>query len=239
MGDATGFDVILFDFFGTLVTYESDVTQLAYPATHDRLTGWGAGCTHDEFLADWATASAELEARAMSTHLEHSMLDTALAFGARSAPHLSADQCRELATSLLDEWQLGIGEIDGAAAMVRGLATRYRLGIVSNTHDSTMVPDRIAAMGLADVFEVIVLSVDHGYRKPHPSIYAAAVEALGCAPARTAFVGDSYGPDFVGPTAAGLTAFLIDPADQHGVPRRNRLADILDLDRALADPDTY
>lgn len=234
MSSDTWFEVVLFDFFGTLVTYEADVSRLEYPVTHQRLAGWGIDRGHDEFVASWQAASAGLEAIATSTHVEHSMHDTALAFAAQAASHLTSDQCRELAASLLEEWQLGITEIEGVPQLVRDLAARYRLGIVSNTHDPAMVPERLEAMGIADAFEVVVLSVDHGYRKPHPSIYAAATERMGCSPGRTAFVGDSYGPDYAGPVAAGLTAFLIDPDDRYGVPAGNRLTHILDTERALA-----
>jgi putative hydrolase of the HAD superfamily len=75
--------------------------------------------------------------------------------------------------------------------------------------------------------------VDHGHRKPHPSIYAAAVESLGCAAGHAAFVGDTFAADFAGPTAAGMTAYLIDPAGEAPVPADRRLAHVTGLEPAL------
>jgi hypothetical protein len=41
-------DVILFDFFGTLVEYQPDRTWLGYPASHELVATWGARFTADE-----------------------------------------------------------------------------------------------------------------------------------------------------------------------------------------------
>ncbi len=75
-----------------------------------------------------------------------------------------------------------------------------------------------------------MLSIDHGYRKPHPSIYRAALDQLECPPHAAAFVGDSYDADFVGPRAIGMTAYLIDAADKHAVANPWRLSSVLDIE---------
>lgn len=45
-----------------------------------------------------------------------------------------------------------------------------------------------------------------------------------------AFVGDSHAADYVGPLAAGMDAYLIDPDDRHDVPPDHRLASVLDIE---------
>jgi putative hydrolase of the HAD superfamily len=230
-------EVVLFDVFGTLVGYEADVARLPYPATHELVRSWGWDGSHDDFVHTWSTVSARFEDVAAVDHREYGMLDVAAA----ALPSLSDEQRARLVASFLAEWQLGVRPIDGVPAMLRRLAARCRLGVVSNTHDPDLVPTLLEGLGVLDAFEVLVLSVDHGHRKPHPSIYTAALDAFGCAPADAAFVGDTVAADYEGPTAAGMTAYLIDPARAAAVPSDRRLDRVTDLEPALrrAFPSTF
>jgi putative hydrolase of the HAD superfamily len=99
-----------------------------------------------------------------------------------------------------------------------------------------MVPAMLRAMGVADLFELVVLSVDHGFRKPHPSIYEEALRRLDCPAHEVAFIGDSYDADYIGPRQAGMTAFLIDPRGDHAIPREAQLPSLLDIEARLAQP---
>ena len=171
-----------------------------------------------------------LEAAAVASRREYSMLDAAAAF----APDLGADRHRRLVDAFLADWLGGVRPVDGVVAMLERLAARHRLGVVSNTHDPAMVPRLLADLGVADLFDAVVLSVDHGHRKPDPSIYAAAAAAMGCAPADAVFVGDTFEADYEGPTEAGMCAYLIDPGRRHVVPDDRRLGTVLDLEAALS-----
>ena len=226
-------EVVLFDVFGTLVTYERDVAMLPYPSTHTLLSEWGMPAGHDEFVGLWSAASAALEERALVDHREYGMRDVAVEFAGRSAVSLSEQQAAHLVASFMAEWKLGIRAIAGVSAMIHRLARQYRLGVVSNTHDPAMVPELLDELGVLDELDVVVLSIDHGHRKPHPSIYAAAIDAFGCPPSRMAFVGDTLDADFDGPTRAGMAAWLVDPLDVARVDPARRLAHILDLEDRL------
>jgi putative hydrolase of the HAD superfamily len=121
--------VVLFDVFGTLVSYAGDVTALPYPGAHALLAGWGWAGSHDDFVTTWASAAAVLEAAAVASRREYSMLDAAAAF----APDLGADRHRLLVDAFLADWLGGVRPVDGVAAMLERLAGRHRLGVVSNT----------------------------------------------------------------------------------------------------------
>lgn len=226
-------EVVLFDFFGTLVEYKRDWTVLAYPASHELVASWGSGLSHSAFIAAWEAAFAELESVAAATHEEHTMLAPAAAFGATCSPALTDAQCAELAEAFVVEWIAHVRPVPGAAGMVRRLAGRARLGVVSNTSDVSGVPGVLAAMGVADAFDLVLLSVEHGYRKPHPSIYERALAWFGVAADATVFVGDSLAADYLGPTAAGMSAYLIDPDGVHGVPDDRRLSSVVDVEDRL------
>ena len=94
-----------------------------------------------------------------------------------------------------------------------------KLGIVSN--GARDVDEFLAHHTLA--FDVAVGSRAHGWTKPHPSIFRAALERLQVEPGRAAMVGDSPEDDIEGARALGMRAFLIDrdnrfPDEPHRLP---------------------
>ena len=103
-----------------------------------------------------------------------------------------------------------------------------RLGLVSN--------------GIRDLHEFVAhhrLDVDaivgsraHGYVKPHPTIFQAALGQLGVAPAEAVMVGDSLEEDVEGARALGMRAILVDRGDRHP-DVAERLTDLYGLPAAL------
>lgn len=225
--------VVLFDFFGTLVQYEANRTALKYPDTHNLLCEWGFADSHDDFVVMWDAASQEIDAGTASSYREPSMVDYAVAFCDKADLYLSVDQHSELARTFVAEWATAIQPIYGAGELLQSLASRYRLGIVSNTNDTDLVPSFVAEHFSPELFEHVVLSVEHGFRKPHPMIYEAALNAFEVEPNEVVFVGDTHEADYLGPRIMGMEAFLIDPEQNHSIPNKYRLASILDLDEAL------
>jgi putative hydrolase of the HAD superfamily len=69
--------------------------------------------------------------------------------------------------------------------------------------------EALAEVGLGDDLDVVVSSAWAGARKPHPRIFEATLAKLGVAPAAALFVGDTWGPDVVGPRAMGLRALYL------------------------------
>ena len=84
-----------------------------------------------------------------------------------------------------------------------------RLGIVTNGEGE---PQRakLAAIGLADRFPVVIASAEAGVAKPDPAIFALACERLGVAPREAAHVGDRLDLDAHGAAAAGLRGVWLD-----------------------------
>ena len=73
--------------------------------------------------------------------------------------------------------------------MLRRLRKRYRLGVVTNGIDRVQ-RSRLAASGLAPLFETVVTSQSCGFAKPDPRILHVALEAMGVAPRHALYVGD-------------------------------------------------
>jgi putative hydrolase of the HAD superfamily len=106
--------------------------------------------------------------------------------------------------------------------------TGLGIGLVSNgIRDLT----EFVAHHRLDV-DAIVDSRTHGRVKPHPTIFQAALDALGVDAAAAVMVGDSLEEDVEGARALGLRAILIDRDDRHPEVEE-RLTDLYGLPAAL------
>jgi putative hydrolase of the HAD superfamily len=84
---------------------------------------------------------------------------------------------------------------------------RIRVGLISNSHRClTSFRSHFALDGL---IAVAVSSPGHGYMKPHPSIFRAALDLMQVSPQHAVMVGDSLGQDIRGARCVGMRGVLI------------------------------
>jgi putative hydrolase of the HAD superfamily len=106
--------------------------------------------------------------------------------------------------------------IPGTGAMLATLRGRYRLGLLSNFTHPPAAQEIIARLGLGPFFEVVLISGDLGYRKPHPLVFRALVDRLGVAEEEIAFVGDDPVADIHGAQQVGLRPIWTTYVRDHG-----------------------
>jgi HAD superfamily hydrolase (TIGR01662 family) len=83
----------------------------------------------------------------------------------------------------------------------------FTLGAISNSHRSLdAFTDHFK---LGHVITTAVSSAEHGYMKPHRSIFESALERAGVAAGESLMVGDSLKADIEGALAVGMRAVLI------------------------------
>jgi HAD superfamily hydrolase (TIGR01549 family) len=82
----------------------------------------------------------------------------------------------------------------------------YNLGLISNTHWRISQRSR---KEFAKFFDVITLSYEHGYAKPHPSIFVSTLKILRTDAGSGLHVGDDPVADIQGAKSVGMkTAFI-------------------------------
>ena len=98
----------------------------------------------------------------------------------------------------------------GAVAGLQRLRTRVPIGLVTDG-DVGIQQAKLAALGLDDAFDVVVMSDRLGrqHRKPDPAPFLAALEDLGVEPGRAVHVGDRPDKDVAGAVGAGLRAIRV------------------------------
>lgn len=114
------------------------------------------------------------------------------------------------AREIYDEWAAchHFALYDDVQPTLRALhAAGMRMGLISNTHRC------LAALQehfeLAPYIGCAVSSSDHGYMKPHPRIFRAALGQLGAEPGEAVMVGDSLANDILGARSIGMRGILV------------------------------
>ena len=228
---------ILFDFFGTLVAYSPSRTEQGYERSYALIENMGCSIGYAEFLHLGDDIFASFEKQSLVHCREFSMMEACSAvLKALLKRSPSAEETAKFVGAYLADWNKGVRYVDKTVELIRSLSADYVLAIVSNTHHAQLVPDHLAAMRIDHLFETVVLSVEVGWRKPHPLIYQAAVDRLGVTASQVAFVGDTFEADFDGPRDFGMRAFLIDPDHRYDLTDDVRLDSVFDLPSRLRRP---
>jgi HAD superfamily hydrolase (TIGR01549 family) len=136
-----------------------------------------------------------------------------VALAQRVAKEKGLDLTMEQAEELWRTWNLpgaffGRRLFDDAIETLDTLRARgYRVGCVTNRPFSgPAFFEEVDSLGLTPHFDVMSVSADLGYMKPHPEIFQHALEGLGIEAAEAVMVGDSLRADVAGSQALGMTA---------------------------------
>jgi putative hydrolase of the HAD superfamily len=137
------------------------------------------------------------------------------------------------AREIYDEWAAcqHFFLYEDVAPALRELAARgFTLGLISNSHRCLVsFQEHFELTGLIGA---AVSSAAHGYMKPHPSIFEAALAQAGVSAGESLMVGDSMAHDIEGARRAGMRGVLVHrsgpPLPQvHGVPVVTNLGELL------------
>ncbi len=198
------FRAVLVDFYGTLARATSWVSVDVVLAEHGVEL---ADSVRDRF---WNDGIDGIE------HLEHS----------ESRDHYDAWQ-RSRLLAMLSETDLHPGEYDVILEkLTKGNEARVleaydeTLDVLNDVHERGYpvaicsnwdwdLAEAVEEAGVSDAVDVVVSSAWAGARKPHPRIFEHTLEKVGVAPADTLFVGDTWGPDVVGPRSMGMTPLYL------------------------------
>ena len=84
----------------------------------------------------------------------------------------------------------------------------YRMHMTSNGFHEVQYK-KLAACGLRDYFDTIILSEDAGVNKPSPLYFDYALKVSGANKETTLMIGDNLQTDVLGALNAGLDAMLV------------------------------
>lgn len=232
-------DGVLFDLDDTLIDWWTSLeTCLADLVDHETADALFAHCRD----AYWERHPEHGHVWHRNTWALHHHRDEAFP---AALPHLD-ERDVALLTHRLDE-SLWVGFYPDTVPTLDRLVERHtgsiRLGVLSN---NGLLPGEVTRLRLHDWFEVCV-AADPDARKPDSAAFLKGCAALGTAPARTMYVGDSVKADALGALAAGLIPVWLDrwgdqwpdrPVDVHRITALADLPDLIDdlCSRSANDP---
>jgi putative hydrolase of the HAD superfamily len=115
-----------------------------------------------------------------------------------------------------------------AAPALDALRESHAIVLVTNGA-SCLQREKLAASGLADRLDAVVVSGDLGRGKPDPAIFAHALRAVGAEPGAAVMVGDNLEKDVDGALATGLRAVWVNRDGNERPPDRRDLREIASL----------
>ena len=89
------------------------------------------------------------------------------------------------------------------------LRERYRLALVTDAQ-SAYARGELHKVGLLDYFDPIVISGDHGYRKPDQRLFQFALDGMGVAAESALYVGNDMHRDIFGAREAGMPTVMFE-----------------------------
>lgn len=242
-------EAVIFDLGGTLIDYLGGAPswpEMEYPgvhALHDCLSAAGFPIDVDTFRESFIRTMDERWRAATDGTSDPPTLGALIAEACDAVGfHLNGELHQAAIAAYCAPIAARAVVASGAGAVLGWLRSHsVRIGLISNTiwpadahrHD-------LARHELLHHFDTTLFSSEIGLWKPDPRIFGLALERVGAAPERTAFVGDRLLEDIRGAQNAGLRAIFLEGTRDYADIRLDslvpdaRIQRLADLPQALA-----
>lgn len=121
--------------------------------------------------------------------------------------------------------------LPGTREALQRIKQQYATAVISNADGR--IDAVLTRCGICDCFASITDSGNVGQEKPHPAIFAAALQQMKADPAESLYVGDVYSVDYVGARNAGMQAVLFDVAGAYRGREHPRVESLSELESWL------
>jgi len=196
---------VTFDDFNTL-RYGTNKEDVIYPIFR-ALRKYGVKVEEKDFLGEYTKADKAYRKSLHDTFRE-SLLDNIIVDVLRSLGYRSP-RLRLTVRQAVNEavaTRKAVWYPDALTVLKILRKSGYKLGLITNTH--WRIQDK-TKREFEKYFDVITLSYEHGYVKPHPSIFLATLKKLGVSASFCLHVGDDPIADIKGAKRVGMrTAFI-------------------------------
>ncbi len=130
--------------------------------------------------------------------------------------------------AFLEECPRKTGLMPNAMALLEQVGAAFPLHIITNGF-SEIQDVKLDCSGLRRFFDVIVTPDSVGEKKPHPKIFHEALQAAGCAPEHSLYIGDSYTEDMLGGSAVGMQVVYYNPKIKENPDGFREVQDLMEI----------
>ena len=196
------------------VFFDVDFT-LIYPGPTFQAEGYRRACAAHGIAIDPARFDAATAASSVILDEVEEQIythDLFVHYTASLIEHMGGrgEKVKEVAREIYDQWSVNhhFELYDDVAPVLTQLSkSGLIVGAISNSHRS--LDAFCEHFSLRGLITVAISSAEHGYMKPHRSIFDAALTKAGVRPDEAMMVGDSIRHDIDGALAIGMRAVLL------------------------------
>ena len=196
------------------VFFDVDFT-LIYPGPTFQADGYARFCARHGIQIDAARfPEAVLAASSILDDVQDHIYDAAIfeRYTRRIIQEMggTGDRLDEVAKEVYVEWAAcqHFFLYDDVTPALRELAARgIKVGLISNSH--RCLASFQQHFELHGLIAAAISSSEHGYLKPHPSIFESALKLIGASAAESIMVGDSLAHDVEGARRVGMRGILV------------------------------
>ena len=195
-----------FDLFNTLITADEGAVDEAVRRLIRRLHQEGLGFDDETFCSIYRKTSLEFIARAERNGIETHNRFWVSATLQKLGLHINPDDHR-IAYALVSYFSAFFDYchlIPKTVSMLDCVRSEYRLAMLSNFTHAPACRALVNYFGLSAFFDVILVSGELGYRKPHPDVFNRLVDKLNVERDSVIYVGDNPEADVIGAFNAGI-----------------------------------
>ena len=211
--DLTSVKAIGFDYFGTLVEAEAEVTDcLISMCSH--LHGLGYSFPDEAFLKTYRN----IVRRKRTTRYEEfkEVNNSVWVSDTLNSMGFDTDSGQPEILSTVEkyfaEWRLTL--YPDVIPVIEKLRENFKIGLVSNFTDSNFLNRTLKKFDIQEFFDSVTISDKSGWRKPHPKIFQEFLKSLDAEAGETVFIGDDPVSDVKGAYDMGMTTVLLERADK-------------------------
>ena len=218
---------IVFDVNGTLIDIRTDEgNEDVYRVVSNLLSYQGIRTHRHDLKALYYELMAAQKQNRGERHPEFS----AVAIFKEIVARLATDYTRSLPAEKLEQLPLLLAEAYRAASRyqlrlyngvedtLKQLSLKYRLAVVSDAQTAYALPE-LHAVGVSAFFEQIIVSGDHGYRKPDVRLFEEVLARMGIPASEAVYVGNDAYRDIHGAQRAGMKTVLF--KSNQGYPEKD------------------
>jgi len=195
------------------VFFDVDFT-LILPGPRFQASGYEASCARHGIRVDPSRFEVAVAGAAGALDSADRLYDPALfvAYTRRIIELMGGEgpAVETVAREIYDDWAKHhhFSLYEDVPETLRALRARgVRLGLISNSHRP--LESFQSHFELNGLISVTVSSSDHGYMKPHPAIFQAALDLMQVPASAAAMVGDSLAHDVAGAREVGMRGILL------------------------------
>lgn len=197
---------ILFDLFGTLVDYTPQVEGKDFSNTYSLLIkALDCDFPYADFIENISSIFKKLNMDTHHTETEFSMDEVFMELlSTYGVTNIEPEKLDQIVSQYCQEWKKYVSWNSDLQNLLLDLKQKYKIGVITNTHNSKMVFNLLEEIGILNLFDVVTTSVDFGKRKPNKNIFLETCSKINVLPTNCVFVGDSFEMDVQGSQSIGM-----------------------------------